>query len=950
MFCVLLFRASEVNAVCGDCGSCGHQCGSSCSGCALCCACGGNPSCGTGSYPYCCKDCNKGGHTDCCCGGCFPPETKVTMADGSFKNIEDMNEGDEILTYNDDIGKNVAGEVLQVKTFSRNGYYVVNDNLLKVSDSHPIYARKWYGRETWAAINKFQGIVDSGLTELSSLEVGDSILNQEGEWIQITSLEYFAGGLETYTLVSDNGTFYAEGFLVHNKGCSCQTPNGVSLVSPANGTVEIASTSVTLDWTDTSDWKKCCDDCSKHYEVRLKTTGDWYEPGDCTNPTSSTCTVSGLSWCTTYQWQVKADNGCKSSSYTGVWTFKTNCLPEVISVTPSGNWSGTETDTDNASGCSDNNPQTFQIEYRDQDGHDDLYSLGIWIDDQAPHVMQMHSSMHGMASRREGDWRMFGWSCDTSRHDTCGSLLDCDCYLNWDLDVPYYGVVIPESTYSICSPKTITNRSDESPWDFYALCDPQYAPPVNWTISNLQGFPASNTKLVDWKVWFYGDIGTNLDIYAVAIDEHGARSGNWQDIGDWKLDLDLPLADPAPQPNSASQMRVDWAVSEAKSGIRTIDRDCRSDLGSSDIPDCGCATGLCTTCENPADPQTCYRGRNTNWKKADGTDDGVDDVVMPGGTSWTHTNYDTITDISSIEDVQYKLTVSDNACNQNRVVDEQELGKRWIRTDYGDTYASGGYSLQIPDLIAEDKRDNLSRFICSSGVAVNAFSPGGASVYNYRLFSYADENKNKTFYDYLEEIVRENDDHESWNMGSFSTPAQWDGIQSAGTDGVYEWTAGTDLNLSGKNCTAKTLVFVPSGQLIITPNFGVTDVSVAGSDNGCVFVVRDNIVIQAGGVGTGSYSSPYYPDTVPYDSVYGFFITDGNVIIDADTNYDQLLIKGGVISRGGTFGRDLLLLDNLIFAAERIEYDARYLDILKPYIGSNYTYKVREYKYSEPTY
>jgi len=49
--------------------------------------------------------------TDCFGLGCFAAGTKITMADGSVRNIEDVREGDRILTFDHETGKLTAQEV-----------------------------------------------------------------------------------------------------------------------------------------------------------------------------------------------------------------------------------------------------------------------------------------------------------------------------------------------------------------------------------------------------------------------------------------------------------------------------------------------------------------------------------------------------------------------------------------------------------------------------------------------------------------------------------------------------------------------------------------------------------------------------------------------------------------------------------------------------------------------
>lgn len=986
-FILLINFPAQVNA--GDCTNC----------CCDPCGCGNCAGSGSG--------CNEPWHTGtgCCCpsgcsGGCcscFPPGTKITMADGSLKNIEDIRIDDLVLSYDSEICKEEQAKVISLETPIREGYYIINDSDLRVTDEHPIYTKKWYGEEGWAAINKLKAVADWRVKNIYSLNVGDSIKNRDGKWIPVSSIEYIHGTLQTYNIqkMEGSGAFYADGFLVHNKGCkrcSCSNPTGTaSLVSPPNNSTEhpadtivTFSASVSAWGVDNTNKDRKCDGCKNKNTSndgllvrRDDGAGVWQAFGAPTwNGTHYVYTFTGLSLCTTYKWQVHATNGCNSVKIGGDWKFKTNCAPEVISVTPADGWSGTEEDDDNASGCSDNNPQTFRVVYKDSDGYDDLYSVGLWIDNTPPSVLEMDSSMHGMITRGTsgGDWRMFGWSCNQSGTATCGTLTGCDCYKNYDLDIPWDGVPIPQSNFAMCSPSVAWSiKDDASPWQYYMNCLPGYNP-VNWTITLREGFGASNLRMrVDWKVWFYDDIGQDLNIYAIAFDEHGERSGSWQDLGDWHVDLQPPTVSAASTPDSVNRLKIDWSVSDTVSEIRHVDRDCRSDLGDWNLPGCGClypgwGFWMCNDCEDPSDTQTCYRGRNEDadypyaWKTENASgnlvDDTVTDDISSPGSSWTHTNYDQVNSIDDIEAVNYKITASDNACNQTSTVVDQQLGRRWLRTNWGDAYSANGYSVKIPELDASDPRDYFAKYITSTGQATPNFNPGDASYFGYKLYSYTDANKSKLsdpgFYEYLENLLIKNAElDDTWSVKEFTQidddgdPAtlDWDTL----TGGAYKWTGAGDLDLSDKDCDMEAVILVPSegdpsGNLKISPEFGVS--VGGGSNNGCLFIVNGNVTVEGGAVATQTLSAS--GGTIEYDRIYGFFVLDGRFRTSSDTSYDQLKIKGGVISGSVQFQRDLLLLDNLIFPAERISYDPRYLDIMKKYLGDGYSAKMRELQYAKP--
>ena len=163
---------------------------------------------------------------------CFISGTKILMADSTTKNIEEVKIDDIVFAF-DMVNKEVKpAKVLALESPIREGYYVLNKGLLRVTDEHPIHVRKPNGKEGWASINPIKTIQDSNLRPILDLSVGDEILtvnvNSSGElltmtqlWIKITSIEYVRGPVQTYNLksIQDYKTFFADNVLVHNKDC-----------------------------------------------------------------------------------------------------------------------------------------------------------------------------------------------------------------------------------------------------------------------------------------------------------------------------------------------------------------------------------------------------------------------------------------------------------------------------------------------------------------------------------------------------------------------------------------------------------------------------------------------------------------------------------------------------------------------------------------------------------
>jgi len=151
---------------------------------------------------------------------CFPGYTLITMKDGSQEQIKEVEVNDEVLSYDVENNDFVFAEVLELESPIREGIYLIN-NLINVTDEHPFYIKK-DNKIGWGAINALHAKQDSEIKEdILDLEIGDFLFN--GNWVEVESIEYFPGLIQTYNLktVNNYNNFFANNFLVHNKGDFC---------------------------------------------------------------------------------------------------------------------------------------------------------------------------------------------------------------------------------------------------------------------------------------------------------------------------------------------------------------------------------------------------------------------------------------------------------------------------------------------------------------------------------------------------------------------------------------------------------------------------------------------------------------------------------------------------------------------------------------------------------
>ncbi len=157
---------------------------------------------------------NNGGGSNCLAYG-----TLIEMADNTFKPIEDVIAGDEVVSYNIEglsleeeawidwyaryrvFGEKTVSTVV-TNTLGRNGaYYLINNNL-KITNEHPMLMKKG-DTITWES--------------MKHLRVGHSIFNSDLEWVEVTSIERVVVEFQTGDLdVEQVDNYFAGGILVHN--------------------------------------------------------------------------------------------------------------------------------------------------------------------------------------------------------------------------------------------------------------------------------------------------------------------------------------------------------------------------------------------------------------------------------------------------------------------------------------------------------------------------------------------------------------------------------------------------------------------------------------------------------------------------------------------------------------------------------------------------------------
>jgi hypothetical protein len=150
---------------------------------------------------------------------CFVGGTKITLLGGEFKNVEDVNIGDVVLSYNFNTNSVEPQKVQGIGSKKVNSIvkYIFEDgSILESTIDHPLYSKE----NGWISKSPEYTKKSYGLVTLES-QIGFEILKQDGSLLKIKSIEIVNEETIVYnvTIVETNHNFFANEFLVHNRSC-----------------------------------------------------------------------------------------------------------------------------------------------------------------------------------------------------------------------------------------------------------------------------------------------------------------------------------------------------------------------------------------------------------------------------------------------------------------------------------------------------------------------------------------------------------------------------------------------------------------------------------------------------------------------------------------------------------------------------------------------------------
>ncbi len=151
---------------------------------------------------------------------CFVAGTKITMEDGTLKNIEDVTAGDVVSTFDlkeNKIVSNVVNNVFskQVNTIVK--YVFENGESVKCTIDHPLFVvdKRWASFSEELS-NKLYSLEDA----VKKIELNDIVKLYDGD-TKIVEIELLHEDVMVYNLqdIENNHNFFANNVLVHNRFC-----------------------------------------------------------------------------------------------------------------------------------------------------------------------------------------------------------------------------------------------------------------------------------------------------------------------------------------------------------------------------------------------------------------------------------------------------------------------------------------------------------------------------------------------------------------------------------------------------------------------------------------------------------------------------------------------------------------------------------------------------------
>jgi len=148
---------------------------------------------------------------------CFVAGTKVDMADGTKKTIENIAVGDEVMALGDTVDK--VSYVHDIPEDNRHLWTI--NNRITATDSHAFLTKDGWKSNNSELSNK---VYNTYGIDVKDLQVGDELITKDGVE-KVTTLESEKDFVKVYNFTTSNThTYMVDGVVSHNKLPPIQPP------------------------------------------------------------------------------------------------------------------------------------------------------------------------------------------------------------------------------------------------------------------------------------------------------------------------------------------------------------------------------------------------------------------------------------------------------------------------------------------------------------------------------------------------------------------------------------------------------------------------------------------------------------------------------------------------------------------------------------------------------
>lgn len=133
-------------------------------------------------------------------GQCLLPDTAVSMADGQYLSLEEVEVGDEVLSFDFAKKEFIASKIKNKWLRDKDKIFIikVEDEIIECSADHILF------------------MYDGGEKPAESLAVGEKLISQKGNAIKIKEIRVIDKAAGMIDIEVENGNFVANGVVVHN--------------------------------------------------------------------------------------------------------------------------------------------------------------------------------------------------------------------------------------------------------------------------------------------------------------------------------------------------------------------------------------------------------------------------------------------------------------------------------------------------------------------------------------------------------------------------------------------------------------------------------------------------------------------------------------------------------------------------------------------------------------